>query len=106
LTTNQPSGLLPPNFLFICTGPSCGERGGTALARRIKQLLVDQGRWGPERVVPVQCFGECPSGPNACSSRHPELLISQDPEQADACLARLCVSVHSPESGGAGGATT
>ncbi|MFH0946462.1 MAG: (2Fe-2S) ferredoxin domain-containing protein [Planctomycetota bacterium] len=89
MATKQNPGAHPPNYLFLCTGPNCGERGGTDLADRMKQHLTDQGRLGAAFVVPCFCFGQCPTGPNACSLKHPELLTGLSPDQAEEVIERL-----------------
>lgn len=58
------------DYVFVCVGPTCSERGGTTLHQQWKELLVDRGEWERRRVVRVNCFGECPTGPNVCL--HPD----------------------------------
>ena len=79
----------PRDYLFVCTGPSCGERGGHALHRAWKDLLVDAGAWPERRVAPVDCLGECGTGPNACALSTARLVSGLDPTKAEASLRRL-----------------
>lgn len=78
-----------PDFLFVCTGPTCGERGGKEILRAWKAYLVDRGRWKDRRVAPVQCFGECATGPNACSLAQNRFVSAIDPRQATTLIEEL-----------------
>jgi NADH:ubiquinone oxidoreductase subunit E len=78
-----------PNYLLICAGPNCGERGGKALVRGLRELLIDQGRHGSTRVAPVSCFGQCATGPNACSWPNGAFLTGLDASRPEVVLASL-----------------
>lgn len=89
MTTKQNRDADPPNYLFVCTGPTCGERGGTELVEKLKRELTNQGRLDANFVVPCVCFGQCPTGPNACSQEHPELITGLSPDQAEDVIEKL-----------------
>jgi NADH:ubiquinone oxidoreductase subunit E len=55
-------------YVFVCTGPTCGERGGREILAAWKALLVERREWSRRKAVPVKCFDQCALGPNVCSN--------------------------------------
>ena len=92
----------PRDYVFVCTGPTCGERGGRELVRAWKDLLVDAGAWNERRVAPVNCLGECGTGPNACALSTGRLVTGLDPSRAEAALAEAISCANHPDSVGHG----
>lgn len=85
-----------PEFLFVCIGPTCGERGGHALVRAWKEGVIDRRLWARLRVVPAHCFGQCATGPNACLLRAGRFLAGIDLEHADAVLTDVLTTALAP----------
>ncbi len=84
------------DYIFVCTGPTCGERGGKLLLRAWKDSLVERGEWVTRRVVPVQCFGECATGPNVCVHPRGEFHAAVDAREAETVLERLVAAIDAP----------
>jgi NADH:ubiquinone oxidoreductase subunit E len=78
-----------PDFVFVCTGPNCGERGGRELLKAWKAILLGQDRWDICRVVPANCFGQCATGPNACHLSSGRFQSGVDPARAGDALLEL-----------------
>ena len=55
--------------LFVCTNargsgkPTCGGRGGEAIAAAVQQIAIERG--ADVLVTPCGCLGPCFDGPNA-----------------------------------------
>lgn len=78
-----------PDFVFVCVGPNCGERGGKELFDAWKARLLAEGRWDECRVVPASCFGQCATGPNACRYPNGEFQSGLDPARHAEALDAL-----------------
>jgi len=49
------------NYIVVCRGPNCRERGGLPLRKRLAELLR---REPSAHLVGYACFGQCDYGPN------------------------------------------
>jgi (2Fe-2S) ferredoxin len=49
------------NYIVVCRGPNCRERGGLGLRKRLSALLKGEER---AALVGYNCFGQCDFGPN------------------------------------------
>jgi len=76
-----------PEYVFVCTGPTCGERGGKELLKSWKSSLVDRRLWAKRKVVPVKCFDQCALGPNVCSFTR--FVNGADPRKSEELLDSL-----------------
>lgn len=85
-----------PDYVMVCTGPNCGERGGRELIKAWKDQLVDSGRWEQCRVVPALCFGQCATGPNACHLGSGRFETGVDPERPKEMLEQLTARTSQP----------
>jgi len=57
-------GLDERSLVFVCQGPSCGERGGRQLAQWLRSWIGGcEARFGL-RVCETTCLDHCPTGPN------------------------------------------
>jgi (2Fe-2S) ferredoxin len=50
-------------IVFVCQGPSCGERGGQQLLEQLKARLAGRSD-GAVRACGSTCLDSCPTGPN------------------------------------------
>ncbi len=78
-----------PQFVFVCVGPTCGERGGASIHAAWKQALLQDERWSCYRAVPVRCFGECATGPNAACPSRGVFLRGMAPANARGLLSQM-----------------
>ncbi len=86
--------LKTPEFLFVCVGPTCGERGGVPIHAEWKQALLETKAWDRWRAVPVRCFGECATGPNAACPSRQIFLRGIAPNDARQLLGELMQTAH------------
>jgi (2Fe-2S) ferredoxin len=49
------------NYVVVCRGPNCRERGALPLRKRLRELLRDE---SSAELLGYACFGQCDFGPN------------------------------------------
>lgn len=75
------------NHRASASQPSCGARGGDAVANRLKQIVETQG-W-PIQVEQFECLGDCQAGPNLKLAPLGSTLSGVTPERLDSVLAEI-----------------
>jgi (2Fe-2S) ferredoxin len=79
----------PRTLVFVCHGPSCGERGGAELCRQLREQLADSPARRSVRVCEAGCMDNCATGPNVLIASESQLRTGQVPTAIPALVAEL-----------------
>ncbi|MGQ0553924.1 MAG: (2Fe-2S) ferredoxin domain-containing protein [Planctomycetota bacterium] len=52
------------NFVFVCHGPSCSERGSPAVCVRLREVVAASSARRTLRICETGCLDHCATGPN------------------------------------------
>ncbi len=75
--------------VFVCHGPSCGERGGADLCRQLRDLLNESSARRAVRVCETTCMDNCATGPNVLTGHEGLIQTGLRPEDLPQLVALL-----------------
>jgi len=90
-----PTAAAVRQVLFICQGPSCGERGGERLLQELRERQSGAPWRSSLQICATSCLDSCPTGPNVLLAGEAGLLTGQ--LEADVLLEGLPLAAPASE---------